>query len=154
MRKILIISFAFVIVLCSFNIARAFEPNSLSAKYFMNVQGKDSLNNHVLSNYSFNNSVFFKIYSSLTPFGTSRWQRFNLSNTKIVSDKILELPFVAVPFFTNQRNRLPGFSGKCIHVFNLFNILSILLFTGFVLSFKSNPQSKNEPRFRVPILIE
>lgn len=126
-----------------------------SGEHFMRLDTRDASNQSVESNYSFQTTPFLKVYTMLTPFGVCSWQRSPVDNAvKICSKRIFKVPLDAVTYICSQRRILSRFSEKIAskeytHKIGIYLlILNLILILEFVL------QSKKEPRFRVPVLIE
>lgn len=129
--------------------------NTDFGSHFMRVEARDAENRLVKSEVNFSNSAFFETYSSLVPFRAARWHRSSESTSRITQDRRFQIPLAAVSFiFNNGQRFLQRFSERffCKGAFHKTNYLLLILFS--VLLFEPHLQSKKEPRFRVPILIE
>jgi hypothetical protein len=121
--------------------------------HFMRIEGRDAFNRPAQTNFYFEEPVFFKIYSMISPFGVCRWQPNSPLSAEISRDKSLKVPYAAVPFI-NNRLILPKISEKHLSKYLFPQTLTLLLLTAFILSYSPNLCSKDEPRFRVPVFLE
>lgn len=150
----------FVIVAIIALLAILFKPSYAvfdvaSGEYFMRLDARDAYNRPVENNYRFQPTPFLKTYSMLTPFGICRWQRSPFDKSlKFTREKIFKVPLGAVSYIYSERRILSRFSEKIASREYTHKIEIYLLILIVMLIFEPNLQSKKEPRFRVPILIE
>lgn len=128
--------------------------NITGGEHSMHLDARDAFNRPVECNYKFQTTSFFKAYSMLTPFGVSRWLHSPFASAEISQKKTFKIPFITVPFIYEERKILSCFSKKFVNRKSSYNINILFLILTLGIALKFNLPSKDEPRFRVPVLIE
>jgi len=126
--------------------------NSESCFRYFSIQGRDSYNRPAEENFVFTQSVFFKFYSKLSPAGVI-WRR-TVTDLEITKDAVFKIPHVIMPYINNNKGLLPRFPEKYFPSFLALQLLIFFSAANFILFYKPNLQSTQEPRFRVPVFLE
>ncbi|MGM0442307.1 MAG: hypothetical protein ACQEQC_07800 [Elusimicrobiota bacterium] len=138
--------------------AKAQEFGIAGRGHFMRVESRDQ-NNRVASGseIAFGETVFSKLYSTLSPAGAGRWHRNPAIpvKTNLKQTRNLEFPEPGITLFYSDDHSIKEITGKFLSSTSSFMFFGLTLtIISLILTFKENPPSLDEPRFRVPVQIE
>lgn len=125
--------------------------------HFMRVESRDQNNRMVESQTAFGETVFSKLYNTLSPSGSGRWQRNPAIpvESNLEHSRNLQFPSPGVVLFYSQNTSLKEITRKFLSSTSSFMFFGLtLVLISLTLTFKGNPPALDEPRFRVPVQIE
>lgn len=156
MKKIYVITGIFILlfILVGPGYAGYNTIDSIYSNHFMKIDARDAFNRPVTEE----NRLFqapFNTYSKLPDISIAPWNVAPIDNSlKYTSKKIFKIPFIATPFIYSSRKTLSRFTVKVSVNNPLYKNWLFFLILPFILLCKEKLPTLDEPRFRVPVLIE
>ncbi len=158
MRKInIILALAFTLLIGSVAAAEAFTLHrgfaDLSSRHM--IDARDSQNRPLESDFTFRSTVFTRVYSEISPFGVTRRVSPPETTESLLPNFILNLPRLMTSFMPGREELMVMLTESVSHPMGAANIVFTAPILGaFMLLLCMKLPTKDEPRFRVPILLE
>ncbi len=160
MKKIKLILICFFLIISLTAEKKAFAAGGIFTRNFSfsNIDARDSENRPVETIFSekiYEEPLFFRFYSRLTPPGVNRWRsKAPYSNAEMAGVLKFDIPRLIFSALAPSKNLFPRFTGRHISSFPLFLMFSLFILRVSVLNYNPRPPTDEEPRFRAPVFLE